>query len=315
MACFHSVLAAALPGVVPDLLIGPVSESGQLAICIPIALVLFLSQLETTKNDRYLLLLGLLLMAAALAAGFSTTVLSVVGLGVVLTALLRALSSRVSLKLLHHSKLIVYLALPLMFTVVLLNLKRGPWVGSAIATGLVCAAFKRGLLIPLALICFVSVLSIAPIKDRLLSSYEHFLISGGRSEMWQVGVEVAAKYPLGIGFKNSKHMQSLDTNIPLTHDHFHNNLLNIVTETGWLGLSLFLWWICSVSAKGWQMLRAPPQVRYLGVGIVAGFIAFQIAGLVEYNFGDSEVLMTLLVTLGILAALDQREDEANNRAA
>ena len=48
--------------------------------------------------------------------------------------------------------------------------------------------------------------------------------------------------------------------------HAHNTALQITLESGYLGLATLLWWMSRV------------------------FVGFHVAGLVEYNFDDSEVL-------------------------
>jgi O-antigen ligase len=100
--------------------------------------------------------------------------------------------------------------------------------------------------------------------------------------------------------------------IPTELNHFHNNLIQVAVENGWLGLTIFCWWILSIlklalSAKGsWEKILL---ARTFGCAIMA----WQIAGLVEYNFGDSQVLFAVFVVMGLLAANNEIGDQAQPR--
>jgi hypothetical protein len=48
--------------------------------------------------------------------------------------------------------------------------------------------------------------------------------------------------------------------------------------------------------------RLPPErriARAISLAVFADFIGFHVAGLVEFNFGDTEVLQVLFVTMGL----------------
>ncbi len=79
--------------------------------------------------------------------------------------------------------------------------------------------------------------------------------------------------------------------------------LQIALESGYLGLAAFLWWMSRfglLSRRLQRRLRAAGGApRALGVAIFASFVGFHVAGLVEYNFGDSEVLEISFVVIGL----------------
>ncbi|MCB0338572.1 MAG: O-antigen ligase family protein, partial [Bdellovibrionales bacterium] len=186
----------------------------------------------------------------------------------------------------------------------LANLKRGPWIGVFFGLAFFLGKVKPKFLLPLFAFCLTIFATVPSIRDRLEESYNHFVIRGGRLIMWEVGSELVAKYPLGIGFGNSKFMRELDPSIPEVHRHFHNNFLNVTVETGWPGLLLYCWWILgSIYLALKRSSSASPQKRIALLAISTSLLSWQIAGLVEYSFGDSEVLFTAFVILGILGSL------------
>lgn len=122
--------------------------------------------------------------------------------------------------------------------------------------------------------------------------------------MWSIAAELSTIYPLGIGFKNSVYLSEFSSQIPSQLRHFHNNFLNILVETGWFGLGAFLWWILACLRTSFAARRPDEDgSEQLPLVIGCAVIAWQTAGLVEYNFGDNEILVVVFALLGALLAL------------
>jgi len=310
IAAFHSFAEAAVPDTIPRFFLGKVTESGQLAITIPVALGLLILGMQrgSRSDDRsdssscWLLPLCSVIVTATIALlGFQSelplptpllagaSLLASACLFLVGRRLLRATpESRV------HATLLVC-SLPLLICALLVNLKRGPWLGVCVGVGFLVLVYARRLILPLAVVATTVAVGIAPVRDRLLASYSHFTIEGGRSTIWRIGAELLCEYPLGIGYHNSGVLREFAPEIPSELKHFHNNLLNIATETGWLGVATFLW-LLTVTVQCCFRDRRDP----LYVAFGAALISWQVAGLVEYNFGDSEVTIMVWVLLGLL---------------
>jgi O-antigen ligase len=75
--------------------------------------------------------------------------------------------------------------------------------------------------------------------------------------------------------------------------HLHNNQLQIAINTGLIGVTtwVYIWdnYFARV-AKKYQM-QANNTDRWVILGIVGGVLAFQISGIFECNFYDSEVVL------------------------
>ena len=196
--------------------------------------------------------------------------------------------------------------LPLLLAALLANLKRGPWIGVIAGTSLFLLLYRPRLLVPALALAAILLLGVPPLRSRLSHSAEDFYISGGRSIMWRIGAELAARHPLGIGYANSKYLRRFSPEIPPEHEHFHNNFLNVLVETGWVSFAVFLWWLARICRAAFRRPYASPE-RLLASGIGCAVIAMMAAGMVEYNFGDSEVCLILFVLLGLLSGMERAE--------
>jgi O-antigen ligase len=93
-------------------------------------------------------------------------------------------------------------------------------------------------------------------------------------------------------------------------DHLHNNLLQVALETGWLGLAVWLAWMgltARVLYVAYRRLQpGPSPLSGVAAGGLAAFGGLMLNGLVEYNFGDTEILMLLSFIMGLSAMLYAR---------
>jgi len=332
VSALYTVLEGSLSGKLPRMFLGRVSESGQIAMTLLIGggLLIFYqlqrhasSRLEAgassvlkLPNLRSALLWGVLNSILFCAAAFAghLPLLSAFHRPLLMAAACSlcfclALSSAYFKHSVNEDQsaaafqfLLGSIILPLLAGALLINLKRGPWAGVFIGGSILLFFYGRRLLIPLLALTILLVTLVTPIRDRLAQSSRDFFMTGGRSVIWEIGLELSTRYPLGVGFRNSPILQKYSLEIPPEMRHFHNNLINILVETGWLGLGLYLWWIFSTLKFCFQ---TPPQTkaRPLIVAIGCAILSWQCAGMVEYNFGDSEVLMVAYILLGVLLSL------------
>lgn len=323
VAAFHSFVESALPFPIPRLFLGEVTESGQLAITI-LALVglcwvtatqkaadnstLTSTRSTFTDSTRKVCILGALMTVMVTLLAFQGWLTIPVGVSTLLCAALVVVSLligqaiRASRGSARDLLLLIGIEAPLLLCALLVNLKRGPWLGVIVGVSLFCAFYAKRLIWIIVLLSAVVAVGVQPIHDRIASSYNHFTISGGRSTIWRIGAELITEYPLGVGYHNSGILRQFSTEIPQELKHFHNNLLNVVAENGWLAGLLFAWFLVELYRASFRRPRDP-----LYVAIGCGMVSWQIAGLVEYNFGDSEVMVIVWMLLGLVL---QRESNA-----
>ena len=208
----------------------------------------------------------------------------------------------------EKSSFLLTFCLALLFGALTVNLKRGPWMAIFFEFAFLGFLVSRRLLL-FTIIGSVLLFLIGPARDRILALGDHFLIYGGRYNMWTLGLEILARYPLGLGLNNSSYMRVFEPSLPVTHRHMHNNFLNIAVETGVIGLAAYLWIFYSIyllikNSKEFRLEDNTLKLLPLCLGIsIAGW---QIAGLVEYNFGDSEIRLIALFLIGYLFKLSSK---------
>jgi len=307
IASLHSILDAAFPNIFRGLFVGTVSESGQLALSIPMILgILWRMYPEAStaiyKADHIKLLIGSTITTIALVLfGFRTQM----GLPISVILCIFIVCAAVNFKVFRHAlrsstssrryAILLCVYAPALVTALAVNLKRGPWLGVVVGSTIFFWRFApriSALVVSIAAVCAAT---IAPITERLAASYQHFTIAGGRSTIWRIGSEMIAQFPLGIGLHNSAILRSFAPEIPPELKHFHNNLINITAESGWLGCGMFLWFILAIVQRGFTK-----PLNAIHVAIGCSIISWQTAGLVEYNFGDSEVILLAWILVGVL---------------
>lgn len=311
IAAMYSVINSASGGALPQLFHGAVTQSGQLSLLIPLALgIAFYEPGRQARRDNTVFacagatLLGFILLGfhASLSLHWGFIVLLVTPLFVF--AGVHCASTRHRLHGLEFSRyLIQTLGIPLLLAALFLNLKRGPWMGVLISSLLLVLMLRPKRTLLVIAISLAAILSLSPVRERLSESLEHFFISGGRSTIWSIGADLATRYPLGIGFDNSGFLREFSSEVPPELTHFHNNLINVSVETGWLGLIVYLWWIIGTLVYLSRSASVCPQYKSIFLGMTCSILSWQIAGMVEYNFGDSEVFLLAMAILGSAAGL------------
>jgi O-antigen ligase len=93
---------------------------------------------------------------------------------------------------------------------------------------------------------------------------------------------------------------------PGWYGHLHNDYLQIAAERGIPCLVIFLWLFIEVIREGYLLGRNPDlATRSMGHAEVAVTVGLMIAGLFEFNFGDSEVLMLYLFLIAAAVAFSR----------
>jgi O-antigen ligase len=194
---------------------------------------------------------------------------------------------------------VVTLALLLTFT-------RSAWLGWLAAVFVLMLATRpRWMLIAVPLLLIG--VSMMPLKffSRAVSSFDTRQSSNlDRIRMVQAGGEIIRDYPLlGVGPANVKRVYPLYrlADAPrFRPPHLHNNLVQIWAERGVLGLAgyvLLLAFFLRECIRGW----GGPARRFAEAG-VAITVAMAVAGLFEFNFGDTEPFLLLIDLMALVVA-------------
>jgi O-antigen ligase len=189
-----------------------------------------------------------------------------------------------------------------------LTLVRGAWLGFGVGAGLVLALVRRRAAALVLLVALVATaLAIPSVHARLQTIGDPADdTTRDRLAMLAAGLRLVREHPIaGVGPGQVKRLYPAyaPPEAMRRHtSHLHNTPLQIAVERGLVGLALWFWIFAAFFARAWGVLRRVPgdavADRALVVGALAAVTAFLVAGLFEYNFGDTEVL---LVTLSVMA--------------
>jgi len=202
------------------------------------------------------------------------------------------------------------LVLPALAVAVALTFSRNSAVGVCVAAALLFALkdFRLFAVLPIAAAIFIA---IAPgqIAKRYASMFNmNDPTVRDRVAMLHIGERMVAARPLtGVGPnmvpRQYARYRGPDAVKPV-NPHLHNNALQIAAERGLPALALWLWFIVAVVRDLWSRFSSGRQ-RELAAAALAATGALLAAGLFEYNFGDSEVLMLFLIVVTLPASADR----------
>lgn len=301
ISSIHTIIQEALgENVVGEFFVGKLSESGQLALTLAVIMgFLFINKKGVKFKD---FIFSITLFIESVCLGFSylyfkeyTVILLVAFLVLISFSIFNVIKTKDFSNITNY----ILLYMPICLSSFILNLKRGPWIGCSFALLILILKYNRKIFLPILASSLVLIFSITPIRERVLSSESHFFISGGRASIWKVAGELTTRYPLGVGYKNSRNLSSYSVDIPSNLNHFHNNILNIIVEFGIFNLFLYLMWLILILKKSF---KGNNLTFILGLAIISN----QLAGLVEYNIGDTEVLFILLLFAGLIEVLTKK---------
>src|SRR3954467_11086011 len=204
------------------------------------------------------------------------------------------------------------LVLPALGVAVALTFTRGAAVGACAAVALLFALkdFRLFALLPV-LLAIGIVIAPGQIAKRYASMFNmNDPTVHDRYTMMHIGERMIAAHPLtGVGpnmverlYVSFKGPDSLVGPDGVTHinPHLHNDFIQVAAERGIPALALWLWFVIALFRDLWKRFHAGQ--RELAATAMATLVALLTAGLFEYNFGDSEVLMLLLTIVTLPAA-------------
>ena len=192
--------------------------------------------------------------------------------------------------------------MPALLVALSLTLTRGAWVGVAVGVAVLFLSkdFRLLALIPIVVVGGV-LLAPQTLTDRVYSIFDrNDLTTRDRIAMLQAGAAIVKDYPLlGVGPDQIERVYPnyrVPDAVKPTNQHLHNVPMQIAAERGLPALAAWAWFVVSASYGLFQLLRKSRH-KSLAAAALGSMAAMLAAGLTEYNFGDSEFLMLLLVMI------------------
>ena len=221
----------------------------------------------------------------------------------------------------NDDRLWAALVMPALIVALAATLSRNAWVGACAGIGLllVIRDFRFIALLPVVAAVFIAV---APtqLTERFYSSFRlnlfhqdsaateaSVLSNRDRLAMIRSGLRIIKDNPLtGVGpdtvrmvypqYRDPQAVQQLNS-------HLHNVPLQIAAERGIPALLLWLWFIFTLVRD--FVRRRATTLPSVAMAALACTVALLAAGLFEYNFGDSEVVMLFLVVVTLPYAAER----------
>lgn len=208
--------------------------------------------------------------------------------------------------------------------------ERSAWLGEIFGVLALTLALSRKIFIKtvLALIAFVIAawFFVPVVHQRLepLLNWKQDVSACVRIYLWQESINLWSKSPVfGVGIRHFPRFDIPEAIVPgRSKDigHAHSNYLHILSTTGLVGLSAFLWLQLSIVNLAWKVLTQKEDIasenlmegggrelssdrvlqKSLAFAVFAYTIALMISGIFEYNFGTSQVLQAAWLVLGML---------------
>jgi len=204
------------------------------------------------------------------------------------------------------------LVLPALGVAVAVTFTRGAAIGACAAVALLFALkdFRLFAILPILAAIFIAIAP-GPIARRYQSMFNmNDPTVRDRYTMLRIGERMIRSHPLtGVGpnmvqrlYLDYTGSDSLVGPDGVTHinPHLHNDFLQVAAERGLPAFALWLWFIVALLRDVWRRFNAGQ--RELAATAMATIVALLTAGLFEYNFGDSEVLMLFLTIVTLPAA-------------
>ncbi len=207
-----------------------------------------------------------------------------------------------------------WLALATISVTLVLTLTRGAWVAAIVSFAIVLVLRARRL-VPLylaALVVFgVLVLSFGPEtwKQRIVSITDSRNESNyDRLSMLQAGLFMVSERPLfgiGPGMVEQRYPIYRHPTAPRVEvKHLHNSFLQIAAERGLLSLAAYLWLMAAGLRLTYRGYRGDDgedssHSSALYLGVLLAVVGFNLAGLFEANWRDSEIQRLVLFLLAV----------------
>ena len=207
------------------------------------------------------------------------------------------------------------LVMPALVVALALTFTRNAWIGACVAAGVlfILKDFRLTGLLPV-IVAVLVVLAPDGLVNRLTSTFNaQDPANQDRFAMIEIGARIVRDHPLtGIGPNMVPRVYEEyrpDYAVNRINPHLHNVPLQIAAERGLPALAAWLWFVGALSLASFQMLRVRRE-SVLAATTLASIAAMLVAGLFEYNFGDSEFLMLFLVLITLPFAAARRDDAA-----
>jgi O-antigen ligase len=192
------------------------------------------------------------------------------------------------------------LVVPALAVALAVTFSRNAWIGalSAVAVLFLMKDFRLLIILPVVAGLFF-LAAPADIQKRFFSIFDpRDLSNRDRLAMLEAGGRIVRDHPLtGVGpdmvLRAYPHYRTADAVLEMP-PHLHNVPVHVAAERGLPAMAVWLWFVAVAGIDLKRLFDKGAARRWLPAAGLAVVVAMLMAGLFEYNFGDSEFLMLFL---------------------
>jgi len=200
----------------------------------------------------------------------------------------------------------------------IVQFKRGSWFSAAIVLGLLAIMHLRWRSIILLAGLMIVISALPPVHSRLTALRTEWNESTWhpgdtrRLLMWKyIAPPLIKEHPwMGIGYRSltPETMKRINRWVEPKRDHLHSNPIQVLVDTGIIGFVFYLFWMFrAVYDTVCYQKRVKRNLildeTWMASALLAGLAALLVNGLVEYNFGDGEIVLMYGFIMGAAAAM------------
>lgn len=224
----------------------------------------------------------------------------------------------------------VWACLVLVTLALVMTYSRHAWLGLLAGIAVIAACLRSWKLVTVPL---VLVAALALTQGTLAARIQHMfdtrtdVSNVDRLNQLKSGLRMIVDHPLqgvGPGMVEELYPAYRTTRAVKDHtSHLHNTPMQICAETGLVGLGFWLWFVLLLLSDlvgrlrrlgGFPVRPVPAGKRpdprlFFQLGPLAAAAAFFTAGIFEYNFGDTEVLILFVFIISTAYSAWNRQDE------
>lgn len=189
--------------------------------------------------------------------------------------------------------------------------ERSAWLGMLCALLCVCfyispRRFFEGL-VALALLFALAWFTVPVVQTRLspLLNAKTDVGVTARISIWNQAWQLFQEHPMtGVGALHFPRIDLPEAIVPghsKDLNHAHSNYLQILSTTGILGFTSFLWLLTTALTAAYRQAKSPsPLYAAIGLGLFGAMVSLAVAGIFEYNFGSGQVKLIQWFLLALL---------------
>jgi len=201
----------------------------------------------------------------------------------------------------------------------LINFKRGSWFCAMLLVGVALLMQMRWRAWLGALVIVAGIFMLPPVQSRVGQLRREFNVDeGGRLAMWmKVAPALVREHPQGVGYGclTNDMMRKVFPRVEPNRNHLHSNLIEVLVETGWVGLVLYLVWMFKSFRDGFVWADRAKGISAVGWAnscVVCLFLSgLLMNGLVEYNFGITKMVFIYAIMMGLASAGERHPAESS----